>query len=107
MRSTSFAGKYLTKLYVQVLIAIVAGILLGHYMPDLGAQAKPLGDLFIKMIKMLLAPIIFASVAIGPMLLGAARPVQVLTPSATVRRIVNMTAVLVGDIASGQARTAA
>jgi DAACS family dicarboxylate/amino acid:cation (Na+ or H+) symporter/aerobic C4-dicarboxylate transport protein len=64
MRST-FAGKYLSKLYVQVLIAIVAGILLGHYMPDLGAQAKPLGDLFIKMIKMLLAPIIFASIVVG------------------------------------------
>jgi DAACS family dicarboxylate/amino acid:cation (Na+ or H+) symporter/aerobic C4-dicarboxylate transport protein len=65
MRSTSFAGKYLSKLYVQVLIAIVAGILLGHYIPDLGTQAKPLGDLFIKMIKMLLAPIIFASVVVG------------------------------------------
>src|SRR5438067_4677539 len=64
MRST-FAGKYLSKLYVQVLIAIVAGILLGHTMPDLGAQAKPLGDLFIKMIKMLLAPIIFASIVVG------------------------------------------
>jgi DAACS family dicarboxylate/amino acid:cation (Na+ or H+) symporter/aerobic C4-dicarboxylate transport protein len=65
MRSASFAGKYFSKLYVQVLIAIVAGILLGHTMPDLGAQAKPLGDLFIKMIKMLLAPIIFASVVVG------------------------------------------
>jgi DAACS family dicarboxylate/amino acid:cation (Na+ or H+) symporter/aerobic C4-dicarboxylate transport protein len=64
MRST-FAGKYLSKLYVQVLIAIVAGILLGYTMPDLGAQAKPLGDLFIKMIKMLLAPIIFASIVVG------------------------------------------
>ncbi|WP_036165217.1 NADP-dependent malic enzyme [Massilia sp. 9096] len=42
------------------------------------------------------------NVAIGPILLGAAEPVQVLTPSATVRRIVNMTAVLVGDIASSQ-----
>jgi DAACS family dicarboxylate/amino acid:cation (Na+ or H+) symporter/aerobic C4-dicarboxylate transport protein len=65
MRSASFAGKYFSKLYVQVLIAILAGILLGHTMPDLGAQAKPLGDLFIKMIKMLLAPIIFASVVVG------------------------------------------
>jgi malate dehydrogenase (oxaloacetate-decarboxylating)(NADP+) len=46
------------------------------------------------------------NVAIGPILLGAARPVQVLTPSATVRRIVNMTAVLVGDIASNQPCTA-
>lgn len=59
------AGKYLSKLYVQVLIAIIAGILLGHFMPDLGAQLKPLGDLFIKLIKMLLAPIIFASIVVG------------------------------------------
>ncbi|WP_036165219.1 C4-dicarboxylate transporter DctA [Massilia sp. 9096] len=64
MRST-LAGKYLSKLYVQVVIAIIAGILLGHYMPDLATQAKPLGDLFIKMIKMLLAPIIFASIVVG------------------------------------------
>jgi len=64
MRST-FVGKYLFKLYVQVLIAIVAGILLGHFMPELGAKLKPLGDLFIKLIKMLLAPIIFASIVVG------------------------------------------
>ena len=62
---TTFAGKYLSKLYIQVLIGIVAGIVLGHFMPDLGAQLKPLGDLFIKLIKMLLAPIIFASVVVG------------------------------------------
>lgn len=59
------AGKYLSKLYVQVLIAIIAGILVGNYFPDLGAQLKPLGDLFIKLIKMLLAPIIFASIVVG------------------------------------------
>jgi malate dehydrogenase (oxaloacetate-decarboxylating)(NADP+) len=46
------------------------------------------------------------NVAIGPILLGAAKPVHVLTPSATVRRIVNMTAVLVGDIAGSQPRAA-
>jgi len=62
---TTVAGKYLSKLYVQVLIAIVAGVVLGHYFPDLGAQLKPLGDLFIKLIKMLLAPIIFASIVVG------------------------------------------
>ena len=55
----------LSKLYVQVLIGIVAGVLLGHYAPDIGQQLKPLGDLFIKLIKMLLAPIIFASVVVG------------------------------------------
>jgi len=64
MRST-FVGKYLSKLYVQVLIAIVVGILLGHFMPELGTKLKPLGDLFIKLIKMLLAPIIFASIVVG------------------------------------------
>jgi aerobic C4-dicarboxylate transport protein len=57
--------KLLSKLYVQVLIGIVAGILVGHFYPDIGADMKPLGDLFIKLIRMLLAPIIFASVVVG------------------------------------------
>jgi DAACS family dicarboxylate/amino acid:cation (Na+ or H+) symporter/aerobic C4-dicarboxylate transport protein len=57
--------KSLSKLYVQVLIGIIAGILLGHFYPDIGSQLKPLGDLFIKLIRMLLAPIIFASVVVG------------------------------------------
>jgi DAACS family dicarboxylate/amino acid:cation (Na+ or H+) symporter/aerobic C4-dicarboxylate transport protein len=58
-------GKYLSRLYVQVLIGIIAGILVGHFYPDIGSQLKPLGDLFIKLIRMLLAPIIFASVVVG------------------------------------------
>ncbi|MGY6253203.1 C4-dicarboxylate transporter DctA [Paraburkholderia caledonica] len=57
--------KTLSKLYLQVLIGIIAGILLGHFYPDVGSQLKPLGDLFIKLIRMLLAPIIFASVVVG------------------------------------------
>ncbi|SAL04541.1 sodium:dicarboxylate symporter [Caballeronia arationis] len=57
--------KSLSRLYVQVLIGIIAGILLGHFYPDIGSQLKPLGDLFIKLIRMLLAPIIFASVVVG------------------------------------------
>ncbi|ACA91662.1 MULTISPECIES: C4-dicarboxylate transporter DctA [Burkholderia cepacia complex] len=61
----SKARKMLAKLYVQVLVGIIAGILLGHYYPDIGSQLKPLGDLFIKLIRMLLAPIIFASVVVG------------------------------------------
>ncbi|MFM0294284.1 MULTISPECIES: C4-dicarboxylate transporter DctA [Paraburkholderia] len=58
-------GKSLSRLYVQVLIGIVAGVLVGHFYPDIGSQLKPLGDLFIKLIRMLLAPIIFASVVVG------------------------------------------
>src|ERR1700743_1302515 len=61
----STIGKSLAKLYVQVLIGIIAGVLVGHLFPDIGSQLKPLGDLFIKLIRMLLAPIIFASVVVG------------------------------------------
>ena len=46
-------------LYFQVLTAIAIGILLGHYYPELGAQMKPLGDAFVKLIKMIIAPVIF------------------------------------------------
>src|ERR687898_3537829 len=52
-------------LYVQVLCAIVLGVLLGHFYPDVGASMKPLGDTFIKLIKMLIAPIIFCTVVHG------------------------------------------
>jgi len=56
---------FYTHLYVQVLTAIVLGILLGHFYPQLGEQMKPLGDGFVKMIKMLIAPIIFCTVVHG------------------------------------------
>jgi len=52
-------------LYVQVLAAIIAGILLGHFYPEIGAQLKPLGDAFIKLVKMIIAPVIFLTVATG------------------------------------------
>ncbi len=52
-------------LYAQVLCAIVLGILLGHFYPSLGEQMKPLGDAFIKLIKMIIAPIIFCTVVHG------------------------------------------
>ncbi|HSI48715.1 MAG TPA: dicarboxylate/amino acid:cation symporter [Ideonella sp.] len=52
-------------LYVQVLIAIGIGVLLGHFQPQWGEQMKPLGDGFIKLIKMIIAPIIFCTVVLG------------------------------------------
>jgi aerobic C4-dicarboxylate transport protein len=52
-------------LYVQVLTAIVIGILLGHFYPESAAAMKPLGDGFIKLIKMIIAPIIFCTVVVG------------------------------------------
>ncbi len=55
----------LRNLYFQVIVAIVIGILLGHFYPDLAVSFKPLGDAFIKLIKMLIAPIIFTTVVVG------------------------------------------
>ena len=52
-------------LYFQVLLAISLGILLGHFYPDLGAQMKPLGDGFVKLIIMIIAPVIFCTVVTG------------------------------------------
>ncbi len=52
-------------LYVQVLTAVVLGVLLGHFYPALGEQMKPLGDGFVKLIKMIIAPIIFCTVVVG------------------------------------------
>ncbi len=52
-------------LYVQVLTAIAIGILLGHFYPELGAQMKPFGDAFVKLIKMVIAPVIFCTVVTG------------------------------------------
>lgn len=57
--------KFYQILYVQVIFAIVAGVLLGHFMPELGESLKPLGDAFIKIVKMIIAPVIFLTVATG------------------------------------------
>ena len=52
-------------LYVQVLVAIVLGVLLGVFYPEVGTAMKPLGDGFIKLIKMIIAPVIFCTVVAG------------------------------------------
>ncbi len=57
-------------LYIQVLIAIAIGIALGHFFPHAGEACKPLGDIFIRLIKMVIAPIVFATVAVGIAAMG-------------------------------------
>jgi aerobic C4-dicarboxylate transport protein len=57
--------KFYQILYVQVIFAITLGILLGHFYPDYGASLKPLGDAFIKLVKMIIAPVIFLTVVTG------------------------------------------
>lgn len=62
-------------LYVQVLIGIVIGGLIGYIIPDIGAKLQPLADGFIKLIKMLLAPIIFGTVVVGIAKMGSIKEV--------------------------------
>ena len=52
-------------LYIQVLVAIALGVLVGRFFPDLGKDLKPLGDGFIALIKMMIAPVIFCTVVHG------------------------------------------
>ena len=52
-------------LYLQVLVAIVAGVLIGHFAPATGEALKPLGDAFIKLVKMVIAPVIFLTIVTG------------------------------------------
>src|SRR3979490_834423 len=52
-------------LYIQVLIAIALGILIEYFYPDLGKAMKPLGDGFIALIRMMIAPLIFCTVVHG------------------------------------------
>ncbi|SEF19497.1 dicarboxylate/amino acid:cation symporter [Variovorax sp. NFACC27] len=62
---TTAPKPFYKSLYFQVITAIVLGVLLGHFYPDTGASMKPLGDGFIKLIKMIIAPIIFCTVVVG------------------------------------------
>ncbi|MBL8437219.1 MAG: dicarboxylate/amino acid:cation symporter [Zoogloeaceae bacterium] len=57
--------RFYHSLYFQVLTAIAIGVTLGHFYPETGAAMKPLGDGFIKLIKMIIAPIIFCTVVVG------------------------------------------
>lgn len=59
------SGRIYRSLYFQVLVAIAIGIALGVLYPNIGAQMKPFGDGFIKLIKMMIAPIIFCTVVLG------------------------------------------
>ncbi len=57
-------------LYLQVLIAIIAGVLVGYFYPQTGAALKPLGDGFIQLIKMMIAPVIFCTIVHGIATMG-------------------------------------
>jgi aerobic C4-dicarboxylate transport protein len=57
--------KLYQQLYFQVVVAIIVGILLGNFYPQLGEKMKPIGDGFIKLVKMIIAPVIFITLTLG------------------------------------------
>lgn len=67
--------RWLSKLYVQVIIGVILGSLLGYFDPHLGIQAKPLGDLFIKAIRVVVGPVIFITIVVGIATIGDMRKV--------------------------------
>ncbi|MGH8383981.1 MAG: C4-dicarboxylate transporter DctA [Pseudomonas sp.] len=68
-------SRWYSQLYVQVLIGIVIGAAIGYFMPNFGAKLQPFADGFIKLIKMLLAPIIFGTVVVGIAKMGSIKEV--------------------------------
>src|SRR6266566_8006649 len=64
-----------TSLYIQVLVGIALGIVVGFVSPERAAAMKPLGDGFIKLVKMLIAPIVFTTVVVGIAHMGAMKDV--------------------------------
>ena len=68
-------SRWYSQLYVQVLIGIVIGAAIGHFEPQFGARLQPFADGFIRLIKMLLAPIIFGTVVVGIAKMGSIKEV--------------------------------
>ncbi|MGB5825000.1 MAG: cation:dicarboxylase symporter family transporter, partial [Pseudomonas mandelii] len=68
-------SRWYSQLYVQVLIGIVIGAAIGHFEPQFGAKLQPFADGFIRLIKMLLAPIIFGTVVVGIAKMGSIKEV--------------------------------
>jgi aerobic C4-dicarboxylate transport protein len=85
------------RLYFQVLTGIVIGVFLGHFFPETGAAMKPFGDAFIRLIKMMVAPIIFCTIVVGIAKMGDMREVgRVGLKSLLYFEVVSTIALLIG-----------
>jgi aerobic C4-dicarboxylate transport protein len=73
--STSKVSRLFSHLYFQVILAVLLGIIVGFLQPGWGESLKPLGDGFIKLIRMLLAPIIFGTIVVGVARMGSMKEV--------------------------------
>jgi len=88
------------KLYFQVIVAMVLGVILGVVKPEVAALMKPLGDAFIKLIKMVIAPIIFMTVAVGIAKMGSLKQVgRVGVRTLVYFEVVSTLALIVGLVA--------
>jgi aerobic C4-dicarboxylate transport protein len=92
-----------TVLYIQVLIAIVVGVLVGYYYPSTGTALKPLGDGFIALIKMMIAPVIFCTIVHGISTMGDLKKVgrvgaKTLLYFETVSTVALAVGLLVGEV---------
>jgi aerobic C4-dicarboxylate transport protein len=100
--------RLLSKLYVQLLIGIAAGILVGRFFPAAGPHLKPLADVFIKLVRMLLAPIIFSTVVVGIARMGDIKSVGRLGLKALIYfELVSGLALIIGLVVVNVARPGA
>jgi aerobic C4-dicarboxylate transport protein len=94
-----------SRLYVHVLIGIVLGILLGYLSPSAGVAMKPLGDGFIRLIRMMIAPVVFTTVVVGIARMGDVKAVGRIGVRALVYfELVSTVALLIGLLAVSIAR---
>lgn len=70
-----FARTWLGKLYVQVIIGVIIGTMIGYFEPQLGVMLKPFGDVFIRAIKLIVTPIIFLTIVVGIATIGDMRKI--------------------------------
>ncbi len=88
--------KVFSLLYFQVIVAILIGVLVGHFYPEVGIAMKPLGDGFIKLIKMVIAPLIFCTIVLGIAGMGDAKKVGTVGVKAVVYfQVLTMVAMLI------------
>ncbi|CAM3532125.1 C4-dicarboxylate transporter DctA [Polaromonas hydrogenivorans] len=93
-------AKLIKLLYVQVLIGLLLGIAVGHYWPEFGASLKPLGDGFVKLVKMMIAPIVFCTIVSGITSLGESKEIgKTLVKSMGLFYVLTILALLTGLVA--------
>ncbi|CAO3454917.1 C4-dicarboxylate transporter DctA [Azospirillum argentinense] len=84
-------------LYFQVVVGLTLGILAGHFWPDFGASLKPLGDGFVKLVKMMIAPVVFCTIVSGITSLNDTREIgKTLVKSMALFYALTVAALLIG-----------